>query len=197
MNTAPSIHYVAWYGVSVHLVPPLLCNELSTFLDWPGLQILHHLASTYKFTITLLVRREPASYRELPNNIAIKQIDLSSRSSLVHALIGNDAMVVFTSMAPYHDMDSVQLALINASIEAGVKFFVPSEWGPDTAGGNGATTFRIGPNTLPPTPIIGMKRAMHDYLLARSGEGKIDFATLHTGNMLLSRFLLRRLLCHS
>jgi hypothetical protein len=93
-------------------------------------------------------------------------------------------------MAPYNDMDSVELKLINASMEAGVKFFVPSEWGPDTAGGNGATTYRIGPDTLPPTPIIGMKRVVHNYLLARSGEGKIDFATLHTGNMLLSKFLL-------
>jgi hypothetical protein len=99
-------------------------------------------------------------------------------------------MVVFTSMAPFNDMDGVELKLINASMEAGVKFFVPSEWGPDTAGGNGATTYRIGPDTLPPTPIIGMKRAVHNYLLARSGEGKIDFATLHTGNMLLSKFLL-------
>lgn len=97
-------------------------------------------------------------------------------------------MVVFTSMSPYNDMDSVELELINASMKAGVKFFIPSEWGPDTAGANGATTFRMGPNTLPPSPIIGMKRAVHNYLLARSGEGKIDFATLHTGNMLLSKF---------
>lgn len=155
-----------------------------------GLPILRHLASTQKFTITVLVRREPASYTKLPSNVIVKQIDLSDRANLVDALTGNDAVVVFTSMEPYNDMDGVELELINASMKAGVKFFVPSEWGPDTAGGNGATTFRIGPNTLPPSPVIGMKRAVHNYLLARSGEGKIDFAALYAGNMLLSKFLL-------
>jgi len=83
-------------------------------------------------------------------------------------------------------MDDIQLALIKAAIKAGVKFFIPSEWAPDTAGGNGATTLRIGPDTLPATPIIAMKRVVHNYLLARSSEGKIDFATLHAGNMLTS-----------
>ncbi|KAH7016585.1 hypothetical protein B0J12DRAFT_775502 [Macrophomina phaseolina] len=169
MSTVSGIRNVAWYGT----------GRL-------GLQILHHVASSQKFTITLLVRREPASYKNLPSNVIVKQIDFAERSSLVNALVGNDAMVVFTSMAPHNDMDSVELELITASMKAGVKFFIPSEWGPDTAGGNGATTFRIGPDTLPPTPIIGMKRAVHNYLLARSGEGKIDFATLHTGNMLLN-----------
>ncbi|OAL45535.1 NAD(P)-binding protein [Pyrenochaeta sp. DS3sAY3a] len=169
MNTVSAIRNVAWYGTG-HL----------------GGQILKHLASAQKFNITLLVRREPASYKNLPSGVTIKQVDLSERSSLISALAGNDAVVVFTSMAPYNNMDGVQLELINAAIEAGVKFFVPSEWAPDTVGGNGATTFRMGPNTLPPTPIIAMKRVVHNYLLARSAEGKITFATLHTGNMLLN-----------
>ncbi|KAH6613112.1 hypothetical protein C7974DRAFT_476192 [Boeremia exigua] len=169
MTTDSTIRNVAWYGT----------GNL-------GRPILQHLASTQKFNITLLVRREPASYDNLPSNITIKQIDISKRSSLVDALAGNDATVVFTSMLPYNNMDGLQLELINASIAAGVKFFVPSEWGPDTAGGNGATTFRIGPDTLPPTPIIAMKRAVHNYLLVRSAESKINFATLHTGNMLLN-----------
>jgi hypothetical protein len=143
------------------------------------------------------VRRDPASYSNLPSNVIVKKIDFEDRSTLVDALKGNEAMVVFTSMAPFNDMDSVELELINAAMKAGVKFFIPSEWGPDTAGGNGATSFRIGPDTLPPTPIIGMKRAVHNYLLARSGEGKIDFATLHTGNMLLSKLLLCRIPHHT
>jgi uncharacterized protein YbjT (DUF2867 family) len=143
------------------------------------------------------VRRQPTSYNSLPSNITVKQIDLEDRSGLVDALTGIDAVVVFTSMAPHNDMDGVQIALINAAMKAGVKFFVPSEWAPDTAGGNGATPFRIGPDTLPPTPIIAMKRVVHNYLLARSGEGKIDFATLHTGNMLLSKSLFHTFPYHS
>ncbi|KAH7069707.1 hypothetical protein BKA63DRAFT_606086 [Paraphoma chrysanthemicola] len=169
MSSASNIRNLAWFGT----------GNL-------GAQILKLVASAQAFNITLLVRREPASYNNLPSNIAVKQINLEDRSSLVSALTGIDAVVVFTSMAPHNSMDGVQLELINASIKAGVKFFIPSEWAPDTAGGNGATPLRIGPDTLPPTPIIAMKRVVHNYLLARSGEGKIDFATLHTGNMLLN-----------
>ncbi|KAH7076377.1 hypothetical protein BKA63DRAFT_542384 [Paraphoma chrysanthemicola] len=167
MSSVSNIQNVAWYGT----------GNL-------GAQILQLVASAQTFNITLLVRREPASYKNLPSNVTVKQIDLENRAGLVSALTGIDAVVVFTSMAPHNNMDGIQLELINAAIKAGVKFFVPSEWAPDTAGGNGATALRIGPNTLPPTPIIAMKRVVHNYLLARSAEGKIDFATLHTGNML-------------
>lgn len=154
-----------------------------------GLPMLHHVASSNKFNIKLLVRRDPSSYSDLPSNITTTQISLSDAPSLTATLSNIDAVVVFTSFAPHNDLDIVQLALINASIAAGVEFFVPSEWAPDTAGGNGATLFRIGPETLPPTPGIAMKRVVHNYLLARSGEGKIRFATVHAGNMLTSESL--------
>jgi hypothetical protein len=84
-------------------------------------------------------------------------------------------------------MDSVQLEHVTASTKAGIKFFIPSEWRPDTAAGTAAANFRIGPDTLSPSPNIGMKRLVHIYTLVRSGEGKIDFAALHAGNVLLSK----------
>ena len=93
-------------------------------------------------------------------------------------------MVVFTSFLPHHALDTTQLALIDAAIAAGVKFFIPSEWAPDTAGANGATLMRIGRDTLPPSPGVAAKRVVHNYLLARSGEGKIAFAMVHAGNSL-------------
>lgn len=94
---------------------------------------------------------------------------------------------MFTHFNPGGELDIVQLALINAAIEAGVKLFVPSEWAPDTAGGNGATIARIGPNTLPPNPAIAPKRVVHNYLLCRSAAKQIDFVSLHVGNLLISK----------
>jgi hypothetical protein len=95
---------------------------------------------------------------------------------------------VFSNFNPGGDLDIIQIALINAAIEAGVKLYVPSEWAPDTAGGNGATIQRVGPNTLPPTPGIAAKRVIHNYLMVRSAENKIDFVTLHVGNLLISKW---------
>lgn len=102
-------------------------------------------------------------------------------------MTGADAVVVFIQFHPGGDLDIVQLALINAAIEAGVKLFVPSEWAPDTAGGNGATIARVGPNTLPPNPAIAAKRVIHNYLMARSAANQIDFVSLHVGNLLISK----------
>jgi uncharacterized protein YbjT (DUF2867 family) len=123
----------------------------------------------------------------VPEGIPIVQVDLKDHKGLVEALTGADAVVVFTHFGPGGDLDIIEIALINAAIEAKVKLFVPSEWAPDTAGGNGATLERIGPNTLPPSPAIAPKRVVHNYLMSRSAEGKIDFVSLHVGNLLLSK----------
>lgn len=115
------------------------------------------------------------------------QVNLKDHDGLVKVFTGADAVVVFSQFGPGGDLDILELALINAAIDAGVKLFVPSEWAPDTAGGNEATVMRVGPNTLPPTPAVAPKRVVHNYLLARSSEGKIDFVSLHVGNLLISK----------
>lgn len=145
------------------------------------------MASSHQFDITLLIRQESQLSTEIPHGVAIKKIDFDNSSTIVNALLEQDAVVVFTKLAPFSDLDIIQLELIKAAIKAEVKFFVPSEWGPDTVGGNDASIFRIGPDTLPATPVIAPKRVVHNYLLARSAEGKINYATVHTGNMLSSK----------
>jgi hypothetical protein len=74
----------------------------------------------------------------------------------------------------------VEIALINAAIEAGVKFFIPSEWAPDSAGSNVIDDPWIG-RTLRPNVVIAPKRAVHNYLMARAGQGKIAFAVVFPG----------------
>ena len=74
----------------------------------------------------------------------------------------------------------VEIALINAAIEAGVKFFIPSEWAPDSAGANVLEEQWIG-RTLRPNVVIAPKRSVHNYLMARAGQGKIAYAVVFTG----------------
>ncbi|KAL7809256.1 hypothetical protein V8C26DRAFT_438477 [Trichoderma gracile] len=169
MASESVIKRIAWYGA----------GRL-------GSEILSRVVATSRYDITFIGRKDPSEYRgKVPESIPILQVDLKNHKGLVKALTGADAVVVFTHFGPEGDLDIVEIALINAAIEAKVKLFVPSEWAPDTAGGNGATLERIGPNTLPPSPAIAAKRVVHNYLMCRSSEGKIDFVSLHVGNLLL------------
>ncbi|UKZ69494.1 uncharacterized protein TrAtP1_010500 [Trichoderma atroviride] len=164
------IKKIVWYGQGPRL----------------GSQVLQRIAALKKYDITFIGRKEPSEYKNVPEGIPIVQVDLKDHKTLVKALTGADAVVVFTHFNPGGDLDIVQIALINAAIEAGVKLFVPSEWAPDTAGGNGATIARIGPNTLPPNPAVAAKRVVHNYLLCRSAANQIDFVSLHVGNLLIN-----------
>ncbi|KAH8821778.1 isoflavone reductase family protein [Xylogone sp. PMI_703] len=168
--TTPTIRNVAWYGTG---------NT--------GLPVLEAVLASGKFDVKLLLRNKTADRtRSLPSNITTVTIDFDQPSTLVEALRGQDAVVVFTKFAPGSELDRIQIALIDAAIKAGVKLFVPSEWAPDTAGGNAATSRRIGPNTLPPTGVIGPKRAVHNYLFTRGAEGTISYAMVFAGVILAS-----------
>lgn len=112
--------------------------------------------------------------------MAVKQVDFESHAALVSAFQGIDAVVSVMTFGPLSDIDIVELRLINAAIEAGVKFFIPSEWAPDSAGADITEEPWIG-KTLRPNSIIAPKRVVHNYLLARAGQGKIAFAIVYTG----------------
>ncbi|KAL6852111.1 hypothetical protein J3F83DRAFT_764916 [Trichoderma novae-zelandiae] len=170
MASESVIKKIVWYGMS----------RL-------GSQILLRVFATNKYDMTFIGRKDPSEYKsKVPEGIPIVQVDLKDHKGLVKVLTGADAVVVFTQFGPGGELDIIELALINAAIEAKVKLFVPSEWAPDTVGGNGATLERIGPSTLPPSPAVAPKRVVHNYLMCRSAENKIDFVTLHAGNLLLS-----------
>lgn len=157
-----AIKRVAWLGTS-----KLGLSLLQTF-------------STTQFDITVLLRRPLSTYPSSPLPSALPLFDLTQYSTHVGALSGQDAVAIVTQFASGSGLDKLQLALVDAAIEASVKFFIPSEWAPDTA----ATGVLIGAMTLPRTPVISMKRVVHSYLMARASEGKIAFATIHPGVIL-------------
>ncbi|PSN72947.1 isoflavone reductase family protein [Corynespora cassiicola Philippines] len=146
-----------------------------------GLPILKLALATGKYKIKLLVRNPVDEYSNLPTNkISVHQVDYRDHPNLVHHLQGQDAIIVFTSLLPGTGLDTKQIALINAAIDAGVKYFIPSEWALDTAGIMGSASDRFGP-TLPTNMVLAPKRATHNYLLCRAAEHKIHFAAVYPG----------------
>ncbi|KAG8407140.1 hypothetical protein J3458_020634 [Metarhizium acridum] len=102
-----------------------------------GKPLLDVVAASEKFKITLLVRKPPENYIDIvPDSVTVKQVDFQSHASLVAAFRGIDAVVSVVAFGPQSDIDVVEIGMINAAIEAGVKFFIPSEWAPDSAGAN-------------------------------------------------------------
>jgi uncharacterized protein YbjT (DUF2867 family) len=92
--------------------------------------------------ITVLTR--PESKSEFPSNVKVVKTDYT-KDSLVPLLKGQDAVLSFLGSPGLGD---AQLALIDAAAEAGVKRFVPSEFGHNT--GNDKIVDLI--------PIFGGKR---------------------------------------
>ncbi|KFG87898.1 isoflavone reductase family protein [Metarhizium anisopliae] len=153
-----------------------------------GKPLLDIVAASGKFKITLLVRKPPVKYTDIvPDSVTVKQVDFQSHASLVAAFRGIDAVVSVMTFGPQSGIDVVEIGMINAAIEAGVKFFIPSEWAPDSAGANVTDDPWIG-RSLRPNAVLAPKRAVHNYLMARAAQNQIAFAVVYTGVIIPSSF---------
>ncbi|KAL3417423.1 Pinoresinol reductase 1-like protein 3 [Phlyctema vagabunda] len=90
-----------------------------------GAAILSKLLSSGSFKVSVLSRLE--SKAVFPAEVKVHQVDYSY-SSLVEAFQGQDAVV--TALA--HDAWPQQIPMIDAAVAAGVKRFIPSEYGSNT-----------------------------------------------------------------
>lgn len=80
------------------------------------------------YTVTAITR--PSSTATISPSLNIIKTEYD-HASLVKALMGQDVLVITMSvMAP----PQTQLQLIDAAVEAGVKYIMPSEWGSDPVG---------------------------------------------------------------
>ncbi|KAL6889089.1 hypothetical protein GGI43DRAFT_430807 [Trichoderma evansii] len=127
------------------------------------------------FNITLLARASnfDAVEAQFPG-LRIAQIDYYSPESLVKALENQDAVV----SALNHELHKPQIALIDASIKAGVKRFIPSEYGADAS-----------IQEVRDVPYLRSKGIVQDYII-KSG---LPYTFLYTGPFLewgLKRFFL-------
>jgi len=80
-----------------------------------------------KHEILILTRKDPASTKNIPG-VKWVQTDYQNKEQLVRILSGVNTVLSFVSSGIGEDDDPTQKLLIDASIEAGVKRFAPSEW---------------------------------------------------------------------
>ncbi|EGR45357.1 uncharacterized protein TRIREDRAFT_81525 [Trichoderma reesei QM6a] len=92
-----------------------------------GKVVLPALLAANKFTVTVL-RRASSSPSTFPDGVRVVDVDFSSVESLTAALAGQDAVVSTVGSAALKDE---QKRLIDAAVAAGVKRFLPSEFGCD------------------------------------------------------------------
>lgn len=113
------------------------------------------------FEVTVLSQSGNTS--GLPSTVKTVKVDYSSQDSLVNALKGQDAYV---SNVPNHEE---QPALIDAAISAGVKRFIPSEFGSNISGN--ANTAAL--------PVFKGKKITQDYLKQKTNE--ISYTLINNG----------------
>lgn len=90
-----------------------------------GEHVLQALIDSKKFNISILTR--PTSKSTFPSSVNVMKVDISSVSDLTSALTGQDAVVsTVGSMGVLS-----QTTVIDAAVAAGVKRFLPSEFGCD------------------------------------------------------------------
>jgi putative NADH-flavin reductase len=131
---------VAIAGASGNLGPSILTNLLSA-----------------QFPVTVLTRVGSTSTSKLPSNplLTIKEVDYTSVPSLKSALAGITAVISNLGGAA----TSQQNPLIDASIAAGVKRFIPSEFGSNLALEN-----------VRALPVFAGKVATQEYLKSKVSE---------------------------
>jgi putative NADH-flavin reductase len=76
------------------------------------------------FDVTVLTRSH-SSIQGVPAGVAVLEVDYTSTDSLEHALRGHDAVVSTVNSAAF----MIQQPAIDASIRAGVKRFIPADFG--------------------------------------------------------------------
>ncbi|KAL2192615.1 hypothetical protein P885DRAFT_81991 [Corynascus similis CBS 632.67] len=132
------------------------------------LKALQEAEPAYR-SITLLTR-SAASASALPRspNVQVREVDYSSRESLVAALNGIDAVVSAIGTRSVDD----QKGIIDAAVEAGVRFFIPSQFGL-------ADTHPLLVRDFP--GIFADKNRIQSQLEHYQREGRIDYALVFVG----------------
>jgi uncharacterized protein YbjT (DUF2867 family) len=94
-----------------------------------GKHILTGLLADSTFDVTVLTRINSTS--SFPSNVKVIKIDYSNKDALKKALTGQD--VIISTIGNDGILAKFDQTLVEAAIEAGVKWFIPSEFTGDTS----------------------------------------------------------------
>ncbi|KAJ3950806.1 hypothetical protein N0V92_012799 [Colletotrichum tropicale] len=134
-----------------------------------GSAILTELANA-GLTVTVLGRSESAK-EGLPSGVKFATVDYSSVDDLAAALRGQDAVVSTVSKGGLLTQNTV----IDASIKAGVKRYIPSDWG----------TFTTDPKAQRElVPVLGPMLEVQRYLAEKARTGEIEHTIFSVGAFL-------------
>ncbi|KAF9630930.1 hypothetical protein BFW01_g1801 [Lasiodiplodia theobromae] len=132
-----------------------------------GSAVLEQLAKD-QFTVTVL-SRNASSVHDIPSGVKVHQVDYSSQESLVEALTGQDVVVNTVGMSGLLG----QKTIIDASIKAGVKRYIPADWG----------SFTTDPNARA-LPILRPMVEIQDYLKDKAASGALEYTIFSVGAFL-------------
>lgn len=129
-----------------------------------------------------VLSREESNYK-LPANIhaTLKKVNYNDTAALVAALKGQDAVVSAITSAATEN----QIHIVDASIKAGVKRFVPAEYGVDTTR----------TDVLQRAPFLKGKEKTREYLIQKNKESGIEWTETITGPFFDWLVLERRITC--
>ncbi|KAF2762422.1 NAD(P)-binding protein [Pseudovirgaria hyperparasitica] len=124
----------------------------------------HVLAALVKQSFDVTVVSRPTSTSTFPSHIHVVKTEYTP-SELEKAFVGQDAVVSLVSGDGFAD----QVKIVDAAIAAGVKRFIPSDFGSDTTN----------PKAVEAVPIFHHKRQVVQYL--ESKEDQISWTAIVTG----------------
>lgn len=142
-----------------------------------GAPILSSLLDEPSFNVTILSRS--SSSAAFPPGIPVKKVSDAFRvDELTEAFRGQDAVVIALSTASVtkDSEERLPFRLIDAALAAGVKRFIPSEFGANN----------LDPRARELVPVYNSKGEMLEYLIKKAGasNGKLTWTSISCGSWL-------------
>ncbi|CAG8947966.1 unnamed protein product [Penicillium salamii] len=132
-----------------------------------GTVVLKKLLEAGKFNVTVI--RRAGSISSFSANVKVVDVDYSSLESLKSAFEGQDAVI---SLVPTFAADT-QKAFVDASIEAGVSRFIPSEFSANLANQKARTL-----------PVFVPKVKLQEYLIGKAKDTDLTYTFIYGGGWL-------------
>ena len=120
------------------------------------------------YNVTVLTRSRSA-LKDCPANAKVAEVDYKSIESLTEALTGQDAVVGTLASAAV----PLQTNLIDAATRAGVKHFIPSDYGVITVEPEASKL-----------PVAAQAVEIQNYLKKKAAKGEISYSILACGAMM-------------
>lgn len=141
-----------------------------------GAPILKALIEEASFNVTILSRA--SSSATFPNGIPVKKVsDDFTVAELTEAFKGQDAVVSAISTLPVitgDGNDGLAFRLIDAAVSAGIKRFIPSEYGANN----------LDPRARSTVPVYDRKGAMLEYLIEKAKQSSLTWTSISCGSWL-------------